>query len=116
MRRNRRKPAVSLVGQDLAREHPRTRRPMRNFPALLFGVVLAGLMLAVLRIDIVRLGYALGEALSTQQSLEREFRALTAEVRTLRDPARLAELAKPRGLQRPERVIEVSRVAPPERP
>jgi len=89
---------------------------MRNFPALLLGVVLAGLMLAGLRIDIVRLGYALGEALSTQQSLEREFRALTAEVRALRDPARLAELAKPRGLRRPEHVIEVSRIDPPERP
>jgi len=79
-------------------------------------MLVAGLFLTMLRIDILRLSYALGEALETQQSLESESRALTAEVRSLRDPARLSELASRLGFQRPARVIEAARIDSPERP
>ena len=44
------------------------------------------------------------------QNLEEERRILTAHVRELRDPARLAELAQEMGLSRPDRVIAL---APP---
>lgn len=116
MNASRRKRAISLVGRDLATGRPRKRRRARSFPALLVGTLLAGLFLTVLRIDILRLGYALGEALEAQRSLEREFRALTAEVRALRDPARLGELARELGFQRPARVVEISRIDLQERP
>ncbi len=116
MNEPRQKRAVSLVGRDLAGGRPQTRRRTRAFPALVVATLLAGLFLAVLRIDILRLSYALGEALETQQELERESRALTAKVRALRDPARLAELAEQRGFRRPARVIEISRIDSPERP
>ena len=77
---------------------------------------MSGLFLTVLRTDILRLGYALAKALESQQRLEREYRSLTAKVRSLRDPARLAEIAEKRGFQRPARVIEVSRIDSPGRP
>ncbi len=44
------------------------------------------------------------------QALEEEKRSLTAQVRELRDPARLARLAREMGLSRPDRVIAL---APP---
>jgi cell division protein FtsB len=44
------------------------------------------------------------------QALEEEQRILTAHVRELRDPARLAKLAREMGLSRPDRVIAL---APP---
>lgn len=108
--------SISLVGQDLAAPRPKLRRRTRGAAGLLMGMLLAGLFLTVLRVDILRLSYALGEALQTQQSLESEFRSLTAEVRTLRDPARLSELASQRGFQRPARIIETAPIDSPGRP
>jgi hypothetical protein len=75
---------------------------------LLTGALLAGFSLAALRIDILRLRYALAEALAQQQVVLEEHRVATARLEALRNPARLAALAKQRGLSPPQRVIELT--------
>jgi hypothetical protein len=69
--------------------------------------VLAALALASMRIDIIRMGYDLADAIAVEKSLLEERRALTARVRTLRDPRRLNEIARRQGLARAERVIDL---------
>ncbi|MDH3210865.1 MAG: hypothetical protein OEM05_00090 [Myxococcales bacterium] len=101
-------PASSvLVGRDLAPVRRHRPRGKRQFGVVLLGIVLAAFALAALRNDILRLRYGLGEAVSTQKALLEEHRELTAEVRSLRDPARLARLARQRGFGRAERVIDL---------
>jgi hypothetical protein len=77
----------------------------------LVGALMAALCLAALRIDLIRQGYALAAAMREEKELLEERRLLTARVRSLRDPARLARLANRLDFERPERVIEIS---PPE--
>jgi hypothetical protein len=78
---------------------------------MLFGVALAiGLSLAALRIDILRLRYAMAEAIGVEKSLIEERSVLLARVAGLRDPARLEKLARERKMERPESVIELPRV------
>jgi len=96
-----------LVGRDLARMRGGAGPRTRGLPVLLIGGLLAGLSLAALRIDILRLGYAVGDAVAAEKALMEEQGALTARVQALRDPARLASLAPARGLARPARVIEL---------
>jgi hypothetical protein len=79
----------------------------RGLPVLLIGGLLAGLSLAALRIDILRLGYAVADAVAEEKALMEERGALTARVQALRDASRLASLAPARGLARPTRVIEL---------
>jgi len=88
---------------------PRLRRLM---PALLAGALLAGLALAALRIDGIRVRYALGEAMKQEQALLDERARLTADVRALRDPRRLAGFATRMGFERSERVIDVPTQTP----
>jgi hypothetical protein len=71
------------------------------------GGLLAALLLAALRVDLIRVRYALGEAMKAEQTLLDERARLIAEVRELRDPRRLAEFAARMGFERPNRVIEV---------
>jgi hypothetical protein len=103
-RHNRR----NLAGRDLARVRiaPRSRR--RFLAILLASALLAGFSLVALRVDILRLRYALADALAQQQTLLEEHRVATARLEALRDPARLAALADERGLLRPQRVIELA--------
>lgn len=96
-----------LVGRDLARMRGGAGSRARGLPVLLIGGLLAGLSLAALRIDILRLGYAVADAVAEEKALMEERGALTARVQALRDPARLAGLAPARGLARPTRVIEL---------
>ena len=103
-RRNRR----NLAGRDLARVRTAPRSGRRLLAILMTGALLAGFSLAALRIDILRLRYALAEALAQQQVLLEEHRVATARLEALRDPARLAALANERGLSRPQRVIELA--------
>jgi hypothetical protein len=79
----------------------------RALPVLVIGGLVAGLSLAALRIDILRLGYAVADAVAEEKALMEARGALTARVQALRDPARLASLAPARGLARPTRVIEL---------
>ena len=97
----------SLIGRDLARVRWLRPTGRRQLPVALLGFVLAAFALAALRVDITRLRYGLGDAVSVQRTLLEKRRELTAEVRKLRDPARLTRAAGPRGLARPERVIDL---------
>ena len=102
---------ASLGGSDLARVRQIGRRRGRAFPALLVGALIAALFLAALRVDLIRMRYGLGAAMSEEKRLLEEQRELTAELRRLRDPLRLARLSRRLGLARPERVIELPPVS-----
>lgn len=111
-RRRRQRAPRELIGRDLARVRiaPRSRR--RVLAALLASALVAGLSLAALRIDILRLRYALADALEQEKQLLEERRVATAHLEGLRDPARLASLADARGLTAPARVIDLAPDAP----
>jgi hypothetical protein len=99
-----------LVGQDFARTRVATRRaPVRRFllPALL-GAVVAALLLASLRTAILRTGYELAAAMKEESALLDRHRSLAVEIRELRDPGRLHQLAREMGLSRPEAVIDLA--------
>lgn len=72
------------------------------------GALVAALALTALRVDLLRARYGLAEAVREEQTLRAEERELTVELRRLRDPARLAELAREQGFVRPERVIDLA--------
>ncbi len=90
-----------------ATNRARTPGLRRSVAACLLGLALGALCLVALRVDILRTRYALAEALALEQQLLSERRDLTVEMRRLRDPARLATLARKRGFVRPERVIDL---------
>ena len=107
-----------LVGRDLARVRLAGTRGPRSRVIWLIAALIASVGLAALRIDIFRLGYALAEAVGTEQALLEEQSVWTARKATLADPTRLAELAEERGFRRPTEVIELDPVqmAASERP
>lgn len=97
-----------LVGRDFARVRlPSSGLRARPLGWLLFGAFVCAFAIAVLRIDILRVRYALGEAVSEEKALVQALRRQSAELETLRDPARLAELAHARGFRRPDRILEL---------
>jgi hypothetical protein len=96
-----------LVGRDM---HARPRAPGRSFrvsPALLVVLLGAALAVAALRVDLIRVRYGLADAVSREKALLEERREAQARLGSLRDPARLANLADEYGLARPERIIEL---------
>ena len=98
-----------LAGRDFARSRPRSRA----LPTGLLGWLIAvgctcALGLTALRIDILRMRYALADAVQAERTLTLQRSQHTAQVESLRDPARLAELAEERGFGRPQRVLELS--------
>jgi hypothetical protein len=101
--------AAGLIGRDLATTHLAAKRRHRLFPVALIGVLLGALGLAALRVDGIRQRYALAAAMREEKDLLEERARLTAEVRSLRDPARLTRLANRREFERPERIIELER-------
>ena len=111
-------PRRELVGRDLARVRLAGRRAPRPLAALLIGSLVAGMGLAALRIDILRLRYALADAVEAEKTLLEDQRVWTARKESLRDPSRLAELARERGFARPRNVIDLRplRVASSPRP
>ena len=102
--------ARHLVGRDLVNDAPRRRIPVWLIPGIVVGGVFAALAIAHVRVELIGQGYKRYSAVERLQILEEEKRTLTAHVRELRDPARLAELAREMGLSRPGRVIAL---APP---
>ena len=96
-----------LIGRDLAPIRREANRRSRLLPVALVGTLMAALCLAALRIDLIRQGYALAAAMREEKELLEEHHLLTARVRSLRDPARLAQLARRLDFERPERVIEL---------
>lgn len=109
--RKNRKPAASrvrelgLIGVDVA--HQRSRVRARTLIPLMGVALVAALALASLRIDLLRIRYAVAEANDREQVLQAEQRALTAEMRTLRDPVTLTRRADELGFVRPERMIDL---------
>jgi hypothetical protein len=97
----------NLVGRDFARQAAPARRPAAPLAALLVGTLVAALLATSLRVDILRLRYALGEAVKEEASLLETSRALTVARRELRDPRHLRRLAEERGFVRPARVIRL---------
>jgi len=95
----------SLIGRDLAAMHRDAERRRRRWIPLVVGGLLAALCLTALRIDLIRQRYDLAAAMSEEKRLLEERRLLTARVRSLRDPARLAERARQLGFERPAHVL-----------
>ena len=83
------------IGVDLA--DLSERAPARTVVPLLALALLVALGVAALRIDLIRTRYALADAMAEEQQLIEEQRALTVELRRLRDPAVLAGLGHARG-------------------
>jgi hypothetical protein len=106
----------NLIGRDLARTRLTADVRRRWLPAALIGLLLAALCLAALRIDGIRQRYALAAAMREEKQLLEERAVLTARMRGLRDPARLARHASRRDFRRPDHVIELSAVSAETRP
>ncbi len=98
-------PARPQAGSEWARVQRRVRVPRALALAVILGAAAAALVLVFFRMDSIHLRYRLGEALQLERELLEEQRALTLEVRRLRDPRRLAELGPSLGLARPARVV-----------
>ncbi len=97
--------ARHLIGRDLANDAPRRRIPIWLIPGIAVGGVFAALAIAHVRVELIGQGYKRYSAVERLQALEEEQRSLTARVRELRDPARLAAFAREMGLSRPDHVI-----------
>jgi hypothetical protein len=100
------------VGRDFARQAAPARRPAGLLATLVIGTLAAALLATSLRVDILRLRYALGEAVKEEASLLESTRALTVARRELRDPRHLRRLAEERGFVRPTRVIRIGSDGP----
>jgi hypothetical protein len=97
--------AKQLIGRDLVNDAPRRRIPIWMIPGIVVGGVFAALAIAHVRVELIGQGYKRYSAVERLQALEEEKRTLTANVRELRDPARLAKLAREMELSRPDSVI-----------
>jgi hypothetical protein len=104
-----------LVGRDFARVRAPGRLSARRVVWLVAIVFASALSLAALRIDILRVRYALGEAIREEKALVQQQRQHTAELEELRNPSRLVEVAHRLGFAPPERVIDL-RQAPRNEP
>jgi hypothetical protein len=99
---------VDLVGRDFARvRRMRARLRTREIMWVLGTAFACALALAALRIDILRVRYALGEAIRQEKALVQQHRQQTAALEALRHPSRLVDVARQRGLAPPERVIDL---------
>ena len=96
------------LGVDLARASSRRRISIWLVPGWVLGGVVAALIIAHLRVELIQQGYQRASNVKGTQQLEEEQQNLAARVRELRDPVRLAALAKEMGLTRPERVISLA--------
>jgi hypothetical protein len=96
---------LGLIGKDVSQTSQRLR-PRLVFPLVGLALI-AALGVVALRIDMLRIQYALGEMIEEEKSLQAEKRILTASMRKLRDPARLADRARKLGFVRPERLIDL---------
>jgi hypothetical protein len=108
--------ARNLIGRDLAHDGSRRRIPAWLIPGIVIGGVFAALAIAHVRVELIGQGYKRYDAVERLQSLEEEKRILTARVRELRDPARLAALAGTLGFARPDRTIALEPLGDETRP
>jgi hypothetical protein len=105
------KPAINLIGFDVARAPGRLRGT--SWLPVVAVAVLSGLLLAGLRVDVIRMRLARAESFEEELRLEQEERDLTVEMRQLRDPAELARRAEALGFRRAERMIDLAPGSPP---
>jgi hypothetical protein len=96
------------AGRDFARLRSRGRSGSRPWLVIAVCALAAALMVASLRVSILRLRYQLSAAVSEETKLLERQRAVTVELRQLRDPTRLHRLAAERGFTRPEHVIQLT--------
>jgi len=108
--------SLHLVGRDIGRAPRRSRRDRRALLAALVGGACALLLLAGLRVQLTELRYRLAEATREEHALDQTRRELIVEVRRLRDPKHLEELAARQGFVRPEAVIDLSEPSAVRRP
>ena len=105
--------AGDLVGRDFARVRASTARLSTRRIAWRVAIAFTcALALAALRIDILRVRYALGEAIREEKALVQQQRQQTAALEALRHPSRLVELAEKKGFAPPRRVIDLRRPVP----
>ena len=103
----RRPTAGDLVGRDFARVRAGGRLSTRRIVWLVGVAFACALGLAALRIDILRVRYALGEAIREEKALVQQQRQQIAVLEGLRNPSRLVEVAQRLGFAPPERVIDL---------
>jgi len=101
-----------LVGRDFVRRRSRGRLSTRRIAALVGVAFACALALAALRIDILRVRYALGEAIREEKALIQQQRLQTADLEGLRSPARLVEVAQKLGFAPPQHVIDLRKARP----
>ena len=102
-----RRPAGDLVGRDFARVRAAGRLSTRRIVWLVGVAFACALGLAALRIDILRVRYALGEAIREEKALVQQQRQQIAVFEGLRNPSRLVDVAQRLGFAPPERVIDL---------
>ena len=95
------------IGRDFSRSHTTAATRRRRVAPLVAGALLAALALAAVRTEVIRLRYDLADAVAEEKALLEQQRALTFEVRALRNPVRLTQLAERMGLAQPARVLEI---------
>lgn len=103
----RRANSRDLVGRDFARVRASGRLSARRIVSLVGIAFACALALAALRIDILRVRYALGEAIREEKALVQQQRQQIAVLEGLRNPSRLVEAAQRLGFAPPERVIDL---------
>ena len=96
-----------LVGRDFARVRAIGRLSTRRIAWLVSVAFACALGLAALRIDILRVRYALGEAIAEEKALVQQQRQQIAALEGLRHPSRLVDLAHERGFAPPEHMIDL---------
>ena len=95
---------LDLVGRDVTSRGALPRALRRAVPLAVGIALLAALAVAALRVDLIRVRYGLADAVRQERALLEERRAMLAEVRALRDPQRLSQLAVEQGFVRPTRI------------
>ena len=103
----RRPAAGDLVGRDFARVRQTGRLSARRVFWLVGIAFACALALAALRIDILRVRYALGEAIREEKALVQQQRQQIAVLEGLRNPSRLVEIAQRLGFAPPQHVIDL---------
>jgi hypothetical protein len=99
---------TDTVERDFAPLRTRGRGTSRPWLVIAVGTLAAALMIVSLRVSILRLRYQLSAAVTEETELLERQRTVTVELRKLRDPTRLQELASELGFVRPEQVIQLS--------
>ena len=95
----------SLFGFETSRL--RFRLPTAILLWVALALVASNLTLVALRSDITRIRYEISQASAELQRLDEESRTLTLELGELKNPRRLAKIARSRGFGPPERIVEL---------